>query len=107
MEKIKKMNSFAVLKTSIGICAVLGLIVGFIRGLTLIPMQTTTALNGDVIKKELLANSWTFLFEIIFKTMVYFLGLASLITLVIIAFNYYKKIKGEQTLEIEKEKFNK
>lgn len=105
--KNKKINNFVVLKTSIGICAVLGFILGLIRGLTSIPRQTSTALNGDIIEKELLANSWTFLFGVIFKTMLYFLGLALLITIVIIAFNLYKNIKGKRTVEIEKEKFDK
>ena len=107
MEKIKKMNSFAVLKTSIGICALLGLIVGLIRGLTSIPIQTTTSLNGDIIEKELLTNSLAFLFGVTFKTIFYFIGLALLIAIIIIAFNLYKKIKGERTVEIEKEKFDK
>lgn len=101
--KIKKIDSFATLKTSLSICSVLGLIIGIILGLTSIPIKTTTSLNGQVIQTELLSNFWTSLFGVVFGTMLYFIAIALVITLVIVAYNFFSKITGGITVEVEKE----
>jgi hypothetical protein len=101
--KIKKIDSFAALKTSLSICSILGLIIGVILGLTSIPIKTTTALNGQVVQTKLLNNFWTSLFGVVFGTMFYFIAVALFITLVIIAYNFFSKITGGITVEIEKE----
>lgn len=101
--KVKKIDSFAIFKTSLSICSVIGLIIGIILGVTSIPIKTTTSLNGEIVQKEILTNFWTSLFGVVFGTMFYFIAIAFIITLVIIAFNFFSKITGGITVEIEKE----
>lgn len=101
--RIKKIDSLAVLKNALSICSILGLIIGLIFGLTSIPIKTTTSLNGQVIETEILTNFWTSLFGVVFNTMFYFIILALIITLVIIAYNYFSRFTGGISVEIEKE----
>lgn len=101
--KIKKIDSLAILKTSLSICSILGLIIGVILGLTSIPIKTTTSLSGEIVQKEILTNFWTSLFGVVFGTMFYFIAIALIITLVIVTFNFFSKFTGGITVEIEKE----
>lgn len=106
MEKVKitKIDSFSIFKTSISICSIIGLIIGIIIGLTSVPIKTTTSLNGEIIQRELLANFWTSMFGAVFGTMFYFITIAIVISLISIAFNFFSKVSGGITIEIEKER---
>ena len=101
--KIKRIDSFAALKTSLSICSVLGLVIGVILGIMSIPIKTTTSLNGQVVQTKILNNFWTSLFGVVFGTLFYFIAIALFITLVIIAYNFFSRITGGITVEIEKE----
>ena len=101
--KIKKIDSLTILKTSLSICSILGLVLGIILGLTSIPIKTTTSLSGELVQKEILTNFWTSLFGVVFGTIFYFIVIALIITLVIITFNFLSKFTGGIIVEIEKE----
>lgn len=105
--KIKKIDGATFLKISVSICTILGFIIGVVLGLTSIPTKTTTSLNGEIIKEELLTNFWPSYLQVIFTTIFYFIALALLMTLVVVAFNFLSKITGGITIEFEKEKKDK
>ena len=100
---IKKIDSLAIFKTSVSIGSIIGLILGIIFGLTSIPVKTTISLNGEIVQKEILINFWDPFLRVVFSTMFYFVILAVVITLISVAFNFFTKITGGITVEIEKE----